>query len=70
MKTSIEIQNDISRINQVAYRNAAINAKAKIGPASFYSSALEAIRHYRHANSHNVPSIQAYCNLMGYSQIE
>jgi hypothetical protein len=67
MKTSIEIQNYINHIKQVAYKNAAINTKVNIGPKAFYSQALEAIRHYRHANSHNVPNIQAYCNMMGYS---
>lgn len=49
-----------------AYKNAAINAKVRLGASNFYKNALETIRYYKNANSHNVPTIQAYCNLMGY----
>ena len=52
---------------QVCYKNAAINAKQRIGSANFYKQALETIKYYQTANSHKVPTIQAYCNLMGYS---
>jgi len=57
----------ISRHTMVVYKNASINAKVRLGASTFYKSALETIRYYRNANSHKVTTIQAYCNLMGYS---
>jgi hypothetical protein len=64
MKT---IDQMINRQKMVVYKNAAINAKMRLGASNFYKAALETIRYYKNANSHNVPTIQAYCNLMGYS---
>jgi len=57
----------INNCKQVAYHNSAINRKTEESPIEFYRKALEVIKYYRIANSHNVPTIQAYCNLMGYS---
>jgi hypothetical protein len=66
MKTS-SLNNFINNCKKAVYANAAINAKSELGPKRFYSEALEVIRYYKSNNSHNVPTIQAYCNLMGYS---
>jgi hypothetical protein len=57
----------ILNCKRVAYRNASINRKTQESPQTFYRKALETIRYYKNSNSHNVPTIQAYCNLMGYS---
>ena len=68
MNNQVEtIHQMINRHKLVVYKNAAINKKAEVGPKAFYKNALEVIKYYRSANSHNVPTIQAYCNLMGFS---
>jgi hypothetical protein len=59
--------NAIENSKKAAYKMAAINAKVSIGPKRFYADALEVIMYYKTANSHKVPTIQAYCNFMGYS---
>ena len=33
-----------------------------------YKNAIETIKYYKSCNSHKVNTIQAYCNLMGYSE--
>ena len=67
MKTQTEINQFIYNSKRVIYANAAINAKVIIGSQKFYKDAIEVIKYYKNANSHNVPTIQAYCNMMGYS---
>ncbi len=54
----------------VIYKNAAINRKIEVGPKAFYTDAIETIKYYKSVNSHKVDTIQAYCNLMGYSSYQ
>ena len=61
------IDNFIFHSKEVVYRNAAINRKTEVGPAQFYKDALELIRYYKGVNSHKVTTIQAYCNICGFS---
>ena len=67
MKTLHEIDQFVIHSNNVVYRNAAINRKLEVGPLKFYQDALELIRYYKGLNSHKVASIQAYCNISGFS---
>ena len=70
MTTEQSLKNCLNRIQhckRVAYRNAAINAKLRVGSSCFYKEALEVIKYYKSVNSHRVDTIQGYCNLMGYS---
>jgi hypothetical protein len=63
------INEKINHLKLVAYKNAAINTKQSIGADVFYKNAIETIKYYKSCNSHKVNTIQAYCNLMGYSQL-